>query len=194
MPSITLLAKNCFKLAVPLALAACIIRPDAAHAQRVTDSVRITNGDFTIPGRVVSSANQSEFRIDPQNGQIQRTAGDAILFGGPPLASLPMVTITCDRSILSSTNCGRNTVMTVTVSSSSNGRARIGSFDIAPVAGSATFSPMTRNGNQVSFTITFNSNNRPNVASFNLGVSVLITTSGATGDIPLPYTVTISRP
>lgn len=194
MPSIRLVAKNCFKLAVPLALAACIIRPDAAHAQRVTDSVRITSGDFTIGGLVVASATQSEFRVDPQNGAIRRTSGDAIFIVGPASVSLPMVTITCDRSILSSTNCGRNTVMTVTVSSSSNGRARISSFDIAPVPGSATFSPMIRNGNQVSFTITFNSNNRPNVASFNLGVSVLVTTSGATGEMPLPYTVTISRP
>jgi hypothetical protein len=44
----------------------------------------------------------------------------------------------------------------------------------------------------ISFTLTFTANNRPNVATFMLGFDVVIDASGQTGNIPLPYTVTIS--
>lgn len=195
MRGITFLAKNCFKLAVPLALTACVIRPDAAQAQaRVNDSVAIQNSTFSIPGKVVASSADSEFRINPINGSIQRTNGNAQLIGNPSSAAMPTVTITCDRSILSQANCGRNTVLTVTVSSTASGRARLASFEIFPLSGSVTYGPMTRNGNQLSFTITFDSNTRPNVVSFRLGGTVVVSTSGATGNLSLPYTVSISRP
>jgi hypothetical protein len=195
MRGITLIAKNCFKLAVALALAACVIRPDAAQAQaRVNDSLAIENSSFSIPGKVVASSTDSEFRINPVNGSIQRTYGNSQLIGNPNSVALPTVTITCDRSILSQANCGRNTVLTVTISSTASGRAAFNSFEISPLSGSVTYGPMTRNGNQLSFTITFNSNSRPNVVSFRLGGSVLVSTTGATGNLSLPYTVTISRP
>jgi hypothetical protein len=189
-------AKDLCKAAALLVLAAGIVRPDAAQAQRAQtfDSVTIDQESLPNLGKVIPINSAASFRVDPSTGSITRISGNAVRPGNSSTVSTPTVTITCNRSILSSAVCSKNTVMAVTISSTSSARARISAFAISPVPGApVTWGATTTSGNQLSFNVTF-TDAKNTVASFKLGMTVSIEASGATGAIALPYTVTISRP
>lgn len=175
-----------------LAVAICVVYPETAYAQS-SDSAAITSANFALPRVVAPSGTASTIRVNPSSGSVQRVNGNAQLLGQFQ-TGIPTVTITCDRSVISSSNCNRNTVMSVTISSTSSARARLSMITVSPVSGQVTYGPMVRNGDQVSFTLTFTQNRGPQTASFRLGFDVVLAASGATGNIPLPYRVTISRP
>lgn len=180
------------RIIVLLALAICVVYPETAYAQS-SDTVAITGANFALPRVVVPNETASTIRANPSNGSIQRVNGNA-QFMGPSQISVPTVTITCDRSVLSSSNCNRNTVMSVTISSTSSSRARLSMITVSPMSGSVTYGPMVRNGDQVTFNLTFNANRGPQTASFRLGFDVVLSASQQTGSMLMPYTVTISRP
>lgn len=187
--------KSWRRTAVLLVLAAGIISPGAAQAQRAQTFDRVTIDQASLPalGKVIPNNSAATFRIDPATATIVRISGNAIRVGNGT-ASIPTVTINCDRSVLSSTVCSKGTVMGVTISSNSSSRAQITAFTISPVAGTpVTWGATTTSGNQLSFNVTF-TDAKTTVASFKLGMTVQISATGTTGDIALPYTITISRP
>lgn len=189
-------AKVWRRAAILLALTAGIVRPDTVQAQRAQTFDRVTIDQTSLPalGKIIPLNSAATYRVDPATGSLSRISGNAVRVGNNSTVSTPTVTITCDRSILSSAVCSKGTVMAVTISSTSSARAQITAFTIAPVPGAqVTWGSATTSGNQLSFNITF-SDAKTTVASFKLGLTVQITASGATGDIALPYTVTISRP
>jgi hypothetical protein len=187
--------KSWRRAAALLALAAGFVSPGAAQAQRAPTFDRVTIDQTSLPnlGKVIPNNSAATFRIDPATASVTRISGNAIRIGSST-ASIPTVTINCDRSVLSSTNCAKGTVMRVTISSTSISRAQITAFAISPVAGApVTWGATTTSGNQLSFNVTF-TDAKTTVASFKLGMTVQILATGTTGDIPLPYTITISRP
>lgn len=189
-------AKDWGRAAALLVLAAGIVRSDPAEAQRAQtfDSVTIDQTSLPVLGKIIPINSAATYAVDPSTATISRISGNAIRVGQSGAVSIPTVTITCDRSVLSSAVCGKGTVMAVTISSTSSARARITAFSISPVAGApVTWGATTTSGNQLSFNITF-TDAKTTVASFKLGMTVQIAASGATGNIALPYTVTISRP
>ena len=189
-------AKIWRRAAVLLVSAAWIICPDAAQAQRAQTFDRVTIDQTSLPvlGKIIPLNSAATYRVDPATGDISRISGNAVRVGNNSIASVPTVTISCDRSILSSAVCSKGTVMGVTISSTSSARAQITAFAISPVPGApVTWGATTASGNQLSFNITF-TDAKTTVASFKLGLTVQIAASGATGDIALPYTITISRP
>ena len=189
-------AKNWARAAALLVLAAGIVQPDAAQAQRAQTFDRVTINQTSLPnlGKVIPIGSAStSFSIDPASAVVTRISGNAQR-SGPSVVTLPTVTINCDRSLLSSAVCSKGTVMGVTISSTSSARAQITAFAITPVAGSpVTWGATTTSGNQLSFNITF-TEPKNTVASFKLGMTVQVSSSGNSGDIALPYTITISRP
>ena len=187
--------KSWRRAAVLLVLAAGIVCPGAAQAQRAQTFDRVTIDQTSLPalGKVISNNSVSTFRIDPATASIVRISGNAIRTRNGTV-SIPTVTINCDRSVLSSTVCSKGTVMGVTISSTSSSHAQITAFAINPVAGSpVTWGATTASGNQLSFNMTF-TDAKTTVASFKLGMTVKISATGPTGDIAMPYTITISRP
>jgi hypothetical protein len=99
----------------------------------------------------------------------------------------------CKDSLLSSKKCTNGTVMNVTISSSSTLPM---AFERGQTSGAnLTWSTPVSSANQLSFTITFSRAQQQSItATFKLGFMLDVLANSPTGQLSLPYTVSISRP
>lgn len=172
---------------------AAAISPQPVFAQSASkfDTVVIENSNAPNFGTIMRGSASSRFKVSGATGALTRVSGNAQRFTSGTTITTPRITISCNESLLSSRKCSRNTVMTVTVSSTAPLPV---AFEIAQTTGNAlTWGTPVTNENRISFTITFN-NQQSTTAAFNLGMLVDIPSSAATGQLSLPYTVAISRP
>lgn len=171
----------------------CVIvaaSPQSLCAQTV-DRVTINNTAAPALGTIVRGTVNSKFRVAASSGAISLDAGgnSRRLTAGSSV-SVPTVTISCTVSVLSSRPCNNNTVMNVTITSSAT--IPVAFVISETVNGDLTWSAPVGT-NQVNFNITFR-RTRTSTATFKLGFLVDVLANSSTGQLSLPYTISISRP
>lgn len=177
-----------FKPAIILRMltTALVVFGSAAHA----DNVAIDTSTAPAMGKVVPGSATSTFTVDGSTGSVALATGNAVRFNSPGTISTPTVTVTCASPCNGN---AANRTMTVTVTSTGSGRATITSFTRTNMSSGVTFNGNTT-GSPLSFTILFPMGSGANTASFKLGMTVQVATSGATGLRSLPYQISTSRP
>lgn len=156
-----------------------------AHA----DTTTIDIPSAPALGKVAAGTAASNFTVDGSTGAVARASGDAVRFNSPGTISTPTVSVTCNAC---NGNAAARTI-TVTITSTGSGRANITSFTRTNTGGTGTFGGATT-GSPLSFTILFPNGGGANTATFKLGMTVTIATTGTTGLRSLPYTIATSRP
>lgn len=191
---VTLAKAKVWIWAISMAVVAACALPQSASAQaRKTDSVTMTGSSVAI-GKIVAGDAMGVFALNPASGTITKTSGGGQRLTQTSTLNLPTVTISCDFSLASSAPCNNGTVMTVTITSTPTTRVKLGSFTIGSRTGtSVVWGTPVSTANSTSFTVTFQEK-KYSVASFRIGYAVEISTTGSTGNISVPYTVSISRP
>jgi hypothetical protein len=165
--------------------------PQSLCAQTV-DRVTINNTAAPALGTIVRGSSTSKFRVAASTGAIARESGNAQRLNSTSTVSVPTVTILCADSLLSSKKCTPGTVMNVTISSSSTIPIE---FEIAETAvANVDFGARSTSRNPLTFSITFNRPQQQSTAVFKLGFMVDVLANSPTGQLSLPYTVSISRP
>jgi len=172
----------------------CVIvaaSPQSLCAQSTFDSVAIDNTAAPALGKVVRGTADSRFQVSASSGAISRVYGNSQRLTSGTTASLPTVTILCKDSVLSSKKCTSGTVMSVTITNSATIPVH---FEIGQTSGAnLTWSTPVKIGNQLIFTITFTKTNST-TATFKIGFLVDVLATSPTGQLSLPYTVSITRP
>ncbi len=173
----------------------CVIvaaSPQSLCAQTF-DSVTIDNAAAPALGTIVRGTVNSQFRVAASSGAISLESGNSRRLTAGSSMSVPTVTISCNFSLLSSRRCNNGTVMNVTIRSSATIPM---AFEIGQTSGAnLTWSTPVPGTNQLSFTITFNRpQQQSTIATFKLGFMVDVLANSPTGQLSLPYTVSISRP
>jgi len=173
----------------------CVIvgaSPQSLCAQSTFDSVTINDDAAPALGTIVRGISNSKFKVAASNGAISREAGNAQRLTSGTTVNVPTVTISCNNSLLSSKKCTNGTVMGVTISSSATIPMV---FEIGQTSGAnLTWSTPDTSGNQLSFTITFSrAQQQSTTATFKLGFVVNVLANSPTGQLSLPYTVSITR-
>lgn len=164
----------------------CVIAAASPQSLCAQDSVAIDNPAAPALGTIVRGTVDSQFRVAASSGTISRVFGNSQRLTAGSSMSVPTVTISC------SGNCRRDTtVINVTIRSLAT--IPVEFVREQPSAGNFTWGNTVTNGNQMSFTLTASRNN-PAPATFKLGFMVNILANSSTGQLSLPYTVSISRP
>jgi hypothetical protein len=153
-----------------------------AHA----DTTAIDIPSAPALGKVAAGTAASTFTVNGSTGAVALASGNAVRFNSPGTISTPTVSVTCNGNVAART-------VTVTVTSTGSGRANITNFTRTNTGGIGTFGGATT-GSPLIFTIQFPSGGGANTATFKLGMTVQIATTGTTGVRSLPYTVATSRP
>jgi hypothetical protein len=163
----------------------CVIVAAIPQSLCAQDSVAINNPAAPALGTIVRGTVDSQFRVAASSGAISLDpGGNSRRLTAGSSVSVPTVTISC-------TNCGNNTVMNVTITS---GATIPMAFLISEtVSDDLRWNIPVPGTNPLSFNITFR-RPRTSTATFKLGFMVDVLANSPTGQLSLPYTVSISRP
>ena len=177
------------KVGQTLKLAAVLVL-FGASSMAAADTVTVTPaGPFGL-GRVVSSSAVTTFTISTAGAVSQSPAAP------PGARRLTTGTVTVATINVTCTACNGNAaskLVTVTVAATASGaRAKFSNFTRAGSATGATVGSNT-SGLPLVFTLQFTSNGTQ-TASIGLTASIQVLTTGTTGTISLPFTVSTSRP
>ena len=192
--SVTIAKAKVWIWAICMAVVAACALPQPACAQaRKTDSVTMTGSSAQL-GKIVAGNTMGIFEVNPTTGAISKKSGGGQRLTQTSTVTTPTVTISCDLSLASSAVCNNGTVMTVTITSTAMTRVKLSTFTIGSTTGtSVVWGTPVSTANSTSFTVTFH-DKKQTVASFRMGYQLDVGTTGSTGNMTLPYTVSISRP
>lgn len=166
--------------------------PAIAIPQTLTTTVAISPTPAPTLGRVVGGTSPSTFSINASTGTVTRLTGNAVRLTSGSVTT-PTITVVCKA------NCtGGSRTLNVTVTAgAATGRTSITNFTYADFSSAAGATPSgSTSGSPLTFSILF-SNGGGSVdksATFKLGMTTSVATTGARGDGTFAYTVSVVRP
>lgn len=174
-----------------LLAAVAVLAAGPAAAQTVTAAVS-PNSNAPALGTVVRGTSASTFVVAAGTGTITST-GNAIRLTGGAVTS-PQITIVC-KSNCAGNAASRTVTVTITAGVAAPNVASITNFTRSAVSGTGLNVSSTTSGSPLTFTITFPTmGSGDKSATFNLGLTISVPSSGATGSAGIPFTVQASRP
>jgi hypothetical protein len=166
--------------------------PVAVIAQTFTTTVAISPTAAPTLGRVVGGTSVSTFSVDASSGTVTRLSGNAVRLTSGSVTT-PTITVVCK------TNCANSRVVNVTITAGAvTGRTSITNFTYSNFSSShsGTTTSGSTTGSPLTFAIQFPTGNggTDKSATFKLGMTTSVATTGARGDGAFAYTVSVVRP